>query len=626
MNHFPLHGLLKFLEKEKDYVFLDSSKLDKDNYLSFVFMRPQKIISTRRIDKVGECLESIDRLNKKGYYLAGFCSYEAGEAFEEKLKHKMDYGFPLLWFGVYRKPLIFDHRRSAFISGSKELMKQIKGLEKNKGFLKRRYSLKNIRASISRDFYRRAIAKIRDLIAQGFTYQVNYTFKLQFSFSGSVIGLYARLRNNQSVCYSALIHSGSWHVLSFSPELFFRKKGNRLLARPMKGTYSRGRTLAEDMRNAQLLNRCFKNRSENVMIVDLLRNDLGRISRAGSVKVPALFTVERYKTLLQMTSDIVGRLKKDIAPSSILRNIFPSGSVTGAPKIKTMQIIRSLEKGQRNVYTGSIGYFAPGGEGVFNVAIRTLVIERDKKHGEMGVGSGIVYDSDALAEYDECRLKARFLTESDKEFGLIETILWQRGKGYFLLDLHLRRLNESARYFDFNFRRKDIISILKRQERCFRAERYRIRLLLNKTGKVSLQASEIHDQPAESLRVRFAHKKVHSNDVFLYHKTTNRKAYDREYRKNRLLGYFDVLFENERGEVTEGAISNIVIKKGRHLYTPALKSGLLNGVYRQYLFKKEKRLIEEKVLFRKDVKEADEIYLINSVRGMLKVDLEDKDN
>ncbi len=399
-----------------------------------------------------------------------------------------------------------------------------------------------------------------------------------------------------------------------------------MLARPMKGTIRRGRDLREDSEIKRQLENCLKNRSENVMIVDLLRNDLGRISATGSVRVPKLFNVERYETLFQMTSDIESRLKRRYSDFDIFSHIFPSGSVTGAPKIKTMEIVRELEKEPRNVYTGSIGFFSPKGCSAFNVAIRTLLIDSKKKIGEMGVGSGIIYDSGPKQEFAECRLKANFLVKKLEHFQLIETMLWRPNKVYMLLNEHLKRLENSARYFGFVYKRQDILTALRRLSMRLRQNTYRVRLLLYKDGRIKLEASLLESQRPREAKVCLSTKRTQIHNPFLYHKTTNRKIYDQEYKRCRRLGFYDVIFTNEKGEITEGAISNIFIRKNGTLFTPPKACGLLDGVYRRYLINSKRYKVKERILFKKDLLCADEIYLSNSVRGLVRVRLEQKNH
>ncbi|NQT75156.1 MAG: aminodeoxychorismate synthase component I [Candidatus Omnitrophica bacterium] len=589
-----------------NFVFLETNRFDKDNRRSYLFSNPVKIIACYKPEDIGSAFLELEACISKGYYAAGFISYEAGFSFEENLKGlgKKSF-FPLMWFGVYKKPAIFTHREKMDLLQRKNL----------------HYALENLRPSIAREEYIDNIEKIKDFIRRGDTYQVNYTFKYKFNFSGSAFDFYEDLKARQSVSYSALIKTRDYSLLSLSPELFFRKNKDRIEVRPMKGTIDRGRNLEADRLNAQILKNSLKNRSENVMIVDLLRNDLGRISRAGTVRTKKLFEVERYETLFQMTSVVRSVLKKDIALYDLFRAIFPSGSVTGAPKISTMKIINSLETEPRGVYTGGVGFFAPKGEAVFNVAIRTVLIDNKTRKAEMGIGSGIVYDSDPNKEFDECKLKADFITRKKTDFKLIETMLWRPEKGYFLLGLHLGRVLSSAEYFNFRCDRKVIIKKLKGLERKFkRGHGYRVRLLLNRDGKVELSFARIN-KILEPAKAGFSDKKTSSVDIFLYHKTTNRELYNEEYKRWRNKGYFDIIFTNEKNQVTEGAISNIIIKKGRFFYTPPLECGLLNGVFRKRLLKNRRFPVKERILYKDDIKKADEIYMANSVRGMVRVKL-----
>ena len=388
----------------------------------------------------------------------------------------------------------------------------------------------------------------------------------------------------------------------------------------MKGTLERGIDLKEDRRNMKILEGSLKNRSENVMIVDLLRNDLGRVSEHGTVRTRKLFQVEKYETLLQMISIVTSRLRKDVGLYDLFKAIFPSGSVTGAPKISTMRIINVLEKEPRDVYTGAIGFFAPDGEAVFNVVIRTIVVDSKAEKAEMGVGSGIVYDSDPDKEFEECKLKTNFLTQAREDFRLIETVLWRRGKGYYLLSRHLKRLYSSADYFGFKYERKRLEKELKKLEKKFKGHyHYRVKVLLNRYGRIKSCFSRIPGSYDKVERVRFSSKKVSSKEIFFYHKTTRRNLYDEELKKWRKRDYFDIIFTNEKNQITEGSISNIIIKKGRSYYTPPVTCGLLNGVYRGYLLESRKISLKEKVLRKSDVRGADEIYMVNSVRGMVKV-------
>lgn len=526
---------------------------------------------------------------------------------------------PLLWFSIFKKPIIFDHQKKKFINNSK-LNNLFKEFILSKDTIK--YNIKDIKPNISKKEYIKNIKKIKKEIEEGNTYQVNYTFKHKFKFSGDPLKLFYDLSFKQSVPYASIINFKNFYILSFSPELFFKKQKNKIYTKPMKGTISRGKNLEEDEENKQKLKKSIKDKAENIMIVDLLRNDLAKVSSIGTVEVKNLFNIEKFETLFQMTSEIICKLKNKIDWYTIFQNLFPSGSVTGAPKINTMDIIKKIEKEPRFIYTGSIGHILPKNKAKFNVAIRTLLLNTKKHKGEMGIGSGIVYDSDANKEYNECLLKSKFLTDKKTNFSLIETILLENTE-YFLLELHLDRLKKSAQYFNYLFKesyiRKKLDSFRKKMQK---NKKFKIRLMLKQNGQIKIDYYEIQNiKKNKTLKIKFSKITTNSNNIFYYHKTTNRKIYDNEFKKAQQEGFFDVIFTNKKNEITEGAISNIVIKKNNTYFTPAIKSGLLNGVYRQYLLNKKDFPLEEKILFKKDIYNAEKIYIINSVRKMVEVNL-----
>ncbi|MFB3812633.1 MAG: aminodeoxychorismate synthase component I [Terriglobales bacterium] len=541
-----------------------------------------------------------------GRYVAGYFTYECGYHFEPAAGTPILIG-PLAWFGIYEDVATFDHS-----SGDLRSRRELPNCDAET----HEVSLRGCRLEISRPDYCKRIAAIHDYIAAGHTYQVNFTDGVAFKFAGSPGSLYATLRQRQPVPYGALIHHGNRHILSFSPELFFRVSEGRIVTRPMKGTARRGRTTAEDCEIAAWLAADPKNRSENVMVVDLLRNDLGRICECGSVRVDNLFAVEKYPTLLQMTSTVSGKLRSGLGLYELFRAMFPCGSITGAPKVRTMQIIRELERQPRGPYTGAIGFFAPTGESVFSVAIRTLVLEANR--GTMGVGSGIVYDSVAEDEYAECRLKAEFLMKPGMRFALIESIRWD--DGYLLLDRHLQRLAASCEYFAFPWDAEALLEHLRANELALlRGTCYKVRVLLGADGQVQVENFAISDEPVPN-SVMLAPQRTHSDDIFLYHKTTRRELYNRIYTVARERGHADAIFQNERGEITEGAISNIFIEKDGMLLTPPTESGLLAGVYRAQVLATDARA-RECVLRLSDLQAADAIYICNAVRGLMKVQL-----
>ncbi len=610
-NTLPVNKILNFLNQKKTFVFLESSKQDKDNHLSYIFTDPIKIIQTRDIRRIKSCFKQIELAKKKGYYISGFISYEAGHIINKRFQHLPINNMPLIWMGIFKDPLIFNHQSNKFINNPPL------SFNKNNGFFNEKYKLNNLKLDISSKDYVRNIKKIKHFIESGETYQVNYTTKYKFNFKGSALALYKKLRNNQAISYGALIKSPEFNILSFSPELFFRQNKNQLMVKPMKGTAVRGINIKEDAKTRKILAADVKNQAENLMIVDLLRNDLGRVSKTSSVKVKKLFEIETYKTLLQMTSTVKSKLKPKTSLFEIFLSLFPCGSITGAPKIKTMEIISKLENKPRGIYTGAIGFFAPNNKAVFNVAIRTIELKNNK--GQMGVGSGITYDSNPIEEFKECKLKARFLTMPD--FKLIETMLWNKKQGVFLLENHLQRLNQSAGFFNFSFNKKMILKNLNKLTTTFNPmHNYKIRLLLTANSEIDLESSAIlKNKTLPDQKITFSKKKTRSSNIFLYHKTTNRTLYDSEYRKYSKLGFFDTIFCNENKQITEGTISNIFIKKNGNYYTPPIQCGVLPGVFRTHFMQKNKA--QEKILFLEDLKTADATYCTNAVRGMVKVKL-----
>jgi len=634
-----LQSVLAGLSGKEPYVFLESKRISPENHQSFLFRDPlDRLVCMAGDDpvlffsKAQKCLEA-------GFYLAGYLGYELGyllepklaESFRARLSGRSTPILPLADMGVFQKPLVYDHLTASLSAeGGRP---SATGKEPGTGF-----TVSNLRLNLEREEYLEAISRVKAYIAAGDTYQVNYTLKLLFDFSGSILDFYCSLRRNQSVSYGGLIQNNDTVILSFSPELFFRKQENTITVRPMKGTMQRGRTVAEDSRFAIALHQDIKNRSENVMIVDLLRNDLGRLSRMGGVHVQSLFDVETYETLHQMTSSIKGTLDHSTSLVEMFKALFPCGSVTGAPKIRTMEIIRELEIEDRGVYTGAIGYLSPAGDAVFNVPIRTVVLQSSK--GEMGIGSGIVWDSDPVAEWEECKLKGRFLTTPSPEFKLIETILWQPGSGYWLLDQHFQRLAESAGYFFFRVDLAEIGTALQKLEAEFRsspAKSQKVRLLLSRQGEIELTHSKLAKGPLPEInpaallqkneswdlpRVVFSCQNTDSQSPYLFHKTTLRKLYDDERAKVGARGCFEVLFVNEKGEVTEGSYTNIFMLKNGKFITPPVSCGLLPGVLRNHLLQQFPELIVEKVFSRKELEQADEVYVGNSVRGLLRVRLE----
>ena len=605
----------EFVASRPESVLLETARFDAENRYSYIFIRPSRVLTAERLEDIPELFAEVDKATQAGRYVAGYLSYECGYHFEPATgdlpQARAEGALPLAWLGVYEQPRIFDHAAGKF--AGEAAASHLKG---NAGEPEGASPLcEAVTLEISKQAYCAGVLGLQESIAAGETYQANFTDRVSFKVEASPAEVYAQLLRVQPVAYAAMLNILGRHVLSLSPELFFRSEGERIVTRPMKGTMPRGLDAREDDAAALRLQHDIKNRSEHVMIVDLLRNDLGRLCTMGSVQVEDLFTVERYQTLLQMTSTVSGRLRAGVGWYEIFRSLFPSGSITGAPKIRTMQLLRGVERGPRGVYTGSIGFFAPGGRAVFNVAIRTLVIEHGR--ASMGVGGGIVADSDPEEEYRECLLKASFLKRQGRSFHLIETMLWDHG--YMRLELHLQRLESSAGYFGFRCDRGDVLPCLHDAAKEFVAgERHRVRLLLNREGDVTITSIALVPAVEAPLRVFLSEKRTDSGDVLLRHKTTQRDLYEREYAAARTAGFEEVLFLNERGELTEGAISNLFVERDGKLLTPPLACGVLPGVFREHLLETRSD-VEERVLRREDLRDAKAIFLCNSVRGMRRV-------
>ena len=616
-----------------------------ENPWTQLFTNPLRVCAATAASEIPQLFAEIESAVAQGQCAAGFFSYECGNCFETKAgvpgNRSSSLGWkaemrakrsdlPLAWFGIYERSYAFNHATGSFEDGAPPELSSLhidRQTAADEGS-----EIAAAEFALTEAEYARRIAAIHEWIRAGDVYQLNFTAPMRFTAPTSPAHLYARLRARQPVDYGAFLHwQNGRHVLSFSPELFFRidcdsaQRGKRhIVTRPMKGTARRGRTTREDREIAAWLRNDPKNRSENVMIVDLLRNDLGRVAQFGTVRADELFAVERYPTLWQMTSTVAADLRPEVGLQDIFRALFPSGSVTGAPKVRAMQRIAELEDEPRGVYTGAIGFFSPR-QTVFNVAIRTLELEAGR--GRMGIGSGIVIDSDPAEEFHECLLKAEFLTGSasrwPQEFSLIETMLWNGS--YPLLELHLDRLTDSADYFDFRCDRATIRAALAQHARQFtdRAAR-KVRLLLtDPDGNFAMNSEPLarSSEPNRIGRVCISKHRTDPADPTLYHKTTQRPIYALAYNQASHQGFDDVLFLNLRGEVTEGAISNIFVEKNGRWFTPPIECGLLAGVYRRHLLETRPD-IEERILFLDDLRQADAVYIANAVRGLRKIKID----
>ena len=564
---------------------------DEGHWLSF--HRPIQIVTTRQSGEVLPGLRYIEEsVRGKGLHAAGFLSYEAAPGFDRVLRVRRSEDFPLLWFGLY------DGFQAA-----QSLPRAEAG--DTGGCL-------DWRPTVTWEEYERALLRVKDRIAAGDTYQVNYTYRLRAPFDRDAWRYFLELAGRAGTSHAAYLDLGRWSVCCASPELFFLMKGGTLVSRPMKGTAPRGRTLAEDEDRVRWLRESEKSRAENIMIVDMIRNDMGRVAEIGSVCVPNLCEVERYPTVLQMTSTVSARVSAP--PSEVLRALFPCASITGAPKVSTMGIIAELESTPRGLYTGGIGHLSPDGEGFsawFNVAIRTVVIDRESRAAEYGVGGGILWESDPADEYRECELKMRVLRPAPSPIELLEAILWTPTEGYFLLERHLDRLCESARYFGIDIDAAGVRAALDGLASTLPPKEHKVRLVVSVGGRPDVTAQALDEIARPAVQwVCLARQPVRSSDVLLRHKTGSRAVFDRERREHP--GFDDVILWNERGEITESCTANIVAEISGARVTPPLSCGLLPGTFRAHLL--EEGTVGERVITRDDLRACPSIWLVNSVR------------
>lgn len=556
------------------------------------FKNPLKVVTALKIEDVLPGLQKVQDAINNGYYAAGFLSYESAPAFDPNLKVRNGYTMPLLWFGIFSEP-------------------ELRAINGNGPF-----KLSEWKPSVSMDEYHASISSIKHSIESGDTYQTNYTIRLNSQFQGDDIAFYEKLKRGQASSYCAYINTGEHSILSASPELFFHKEGEIITTRPMKGTIERGKTFDEDEANANWLFHSEKNRAENVMIVDLLRNDLGTIAEPFTVNVQRLFEIEHFPTVHQMTSTITAKISAEMELVDVFKALFPCGSITGAPKISTMNIIASLESSPREVYCGAIGFITPKKEAIFNVPIRTVVIDQHSGKATYGVGGGITWDSTTNGEYQEILAKASLLEVERPEFQLLESFLLINGE-YFLFEEHLNRLKNSAIYFGFQFKSEDIQKTLQDFAGKNRLGMMKVRLLLAKNGDITIEGQPI-TAPQTPLKVSLADKPIEKVNPFLYHKTTNRDIYT-SFKKKISSQLFDVLLWNKDEELTEFTNGNLVLEIDGNLWTPPVECGLLAGTFREMLLNKGE--IREKLLTVDDLTKSKKVWFINSVRKWLEVEL-----
>ncbi len=561
---------------------------------SFGFAGPRAVLRADAVADVLPVLAAAEAAAAAGLHAAGFVAYEAAPAFDPALAaHPRDPRLPLAWFAV------FKHRLE------REALEDVGDDGDGGGF-----DLGELRPDVSEAGYLAQVGRIRGLIAAGDTYQVNHTFRLRGTFRGSPLALYRRVCEAQRSAYCAYFDLGEMAIVSASPELFFRWESGEIELRPMKGTMPRGATADEDARLAAELAASPKDRAENLMIVDLLRNDAGRIALAGGVRVERMFEVERYPTVHQMTSTIRARVRPQVGLTDVFRALFPCGSITGAPKVRTSHIIAEMEGGPRGVYTGAIGFVSPG-QAVFSVAIRTLLVDRARGEAELGVGSGITWDSDAAAERRECLQKAAFVRR-DPDPALIETFGWSVEGGFARVDGHLARLAASAAHFSYAFDPREIRRRLDALAASLSSpsEPRTIRIALHPTGAIDV-ADEPMRRWAEPVRLAVARRRLPIGHPLWRHKTARRDIYrDHEPVDGP---HDDVLLVNERGELAETRIANVVLEVEGEMWTPHAGAGLLPGVFRAELLASGQ--VRERVLTVADLERATAVWVINSLRG-----------
>ncbi|MFP7478255.1 aminodeoxychorismate synthase component I [Terribacillus saccharophilus] len=556
------------------------------------FTEQHALLTAHSLNEVIPCLEQVQAYTAQGYYAAGYLSYEAAGAFDSSYITVEGSKLPLLQFGIYKR---FTEEQPKPTAAAPDKL--------------------NWQPAISKTAYEQAIQTIKNEIAAGNTYQTNYTMRLRTRFADDPAALFSQMQRAQRADYTAYLEWEDAAILSASPELFFRWDEGRIITKPMKGTIKRGLTYTEDLKQQEILATSVKDRAENVMIVDLLRNDISRVAKLGTVHVPALYTIEKYPTVYQMTSTVEAETIPGITIIDIMRALFPCGSITGAPKASTMKVISNLEPEPREIYCGAIGYIEPGGEAVFNVPIRTAIVDKSEKQATYSVGGGITWDSTAEGEYEEAIAKSSVLQEQLPDFKLLETIAYSNGD-FLLEDKHIHRLLQSAEYFSIPIEENAVRKLLHQHQIEHPVESHRIRLVADKTGQLELFYSSMPALIEKKQKFALAAAPIDKTNRYYYHKTTYRKIYEDYKAKNT--DVFDTLLWNEAGELTEFTIGNLVMEKDHTLLTPPVASGLLPGTLREELL--EKGTIQEAVLTKADLQTASRIWLINSVRGWVEME------
>lgn len=585
-------------------ILQDSAPPGRESWL--LYAAPRETVAARRLDEVLPALACVEAATRAGMHAAGFLCYEAAPALDRAFVTPPAGNLPLVWFGIYDRCIRLPHLPAASI--------EMRGDPRD---LADGPALPEWIPSESDEDHRAAVERIRAYIAAGDVYQVNHTHRLRARLAETPWDLFRRLVSAQGGRYAAWVALEDHFICSASPELFFRLEEGRIESRPMKGTAPRGRSSREDELLRTRLTASAKDRAENLMITDMVRNDLGRIACTGSVRVDRLWELERYETVWQLTSTVSARTGAPLV--EIFRALFPGASITGAPKVRAMEIIAGLEREARGVYTGCIGRAGPGPAACFNLAIRTAVVQRHTGEAEYGTGGGIVWDSEARREREECAHKARLLSVRPRpRFQLFETIRWSPAGGAFLPRRHLDRLAASARYFGFAFDRAAADAALEGAVANLGPRRWRIRLFLDRDGLLSTDATPLPAAP-RSWTVALALDPVDERDPLLFHKTTDRAVYDQA----RLVrpGADDVLLWNRRGELTESTRANVAVRLDGSWITPALDCGLLPGTLREALLARGR--LREATVRVEDLARVERLVLFNALRGVIRVCRED---
>ncbi len=562
--------------------------------LKLAFGEPVRVLQTQRLDQVQGVLQAVHQCALQGQWCVGFVRYEAAAAFDRALATKAARG-PLVWFGVYDAPLAVDHDPAICAQPMQHATGQPRV---------------SWQPGLDRAHFDTAMGQLHQAIANGDLYQANYTTRNTGQLHVPPLELYAAMRQAQPGGFAAYIDTGDEQVLSVSPELFFDWHDGHLITRPMKGTAPRGRNPQEDAARVQALRDSPKERAENVMIVDLIRNDLSRIAKPFSVVVDGLCRVQALPTVWQMVTDVHADTRADMTLWDVFAALFPCGSVTGAPKVSAMQWIADLEDSDRGVYCGAVGVVRPGGSATFNVPIRTAEVQGT--HIRAGTGSGITFDAQSDAEWQEWQDKQAFMRRASQSFEILETFALRHGE-YVNVAAHLARMRLAAQHFGYPWDSVSIQRVLADLQRAHSSDAWRIRLLLDAQGRPTAQAFALHSTPSP-VRLQLAAQALPVDDAdFVHFKTTRRAHYDRFTPEDPAV--FDTVLWNVRGEITECTRGNIAFLLDGQWLTPATHCGLLPGVGRAHWLAQGR--IREAVIHRQDLRGVQGLAFVNSLRGWL---------